>query len=393
MKTGLEELLAERMDMLKGLRIGFCCNPTAVDTDFRHAVDRLREAGVELVRLFAPEHGVRATVQDMVGLDEQTDPVTGLPVVSLYVDSAESLHPDDSVISDLDVILFDIQDIGTRFYTYQATLGFIMQAAGRVGTRVIVLDRPNPITGEHVEGNTVLPGFESFVGAFPLAIRHGMTMAELARYFQNHCGVACNVEVVLCSGWQRKQWLDQTTAPWVYPSPNMPTVDTATVYPGMCLVEGTNLSEGRGTTRPFHLIGAPWIDPQRMAGLCEASAAKAGLEGVRFRPAAFLPGFQKHAGKNCGGVELHITDRDRLNSTLLGLVTLEAAYACEPTSFAWRTETYEFVDSPIAIDLLSGSSDIREVIEGRTDLRELLKRWEPARQAFLEKRQGCLLYL
>lgn len=392
MKTGLEVLISEQLKLVRGQRVGLCCNPTAVDASYRHAVDLLQDAGVELVRLFAPEHGVRATVQDMIGLDEQTDPVTGLPVVSLYTNTADSLHPSEDSLRDLDIVLFDIQDIGTRFYTYQATLGFIMQVAARTGTRVIVLDRPNPITGVHVEGNTVQPGFESFVGAFPLAIRHGMTMAELARYFQNHCGVACEVEVVLCEGWRRDQWLDQTSAPWVYPSPNMPTVDTATVYPGMCLIEGTNLSEGRGTTRPFHLVGAPWIDPQRMAGLCTASAARAGLEGVIFRPAAFLPGFQKHAGKQCGGVELHITDRDRLNSTLLGLVVIEGARAAEPECFAWRTETYEFVDDPIAIDLLSGSTEIRQTIDGDGDLRQLLQGWEPARQAFLERRQGCLLY-
>jgi uncharacterized protein YbbC (DUF1343 family) len=230
------------------------------------------------------------------------------------------------------------------------------------------------------------------VGAFPLAVRHGLTMGELARYFQSHCGVSCDVEVVQCRGWSRDQWLDDTDCPWVYPSPNMPTVDTATVYPGMCLIEGTNLSEGRGTTRPFHLVGAPFLDPQRFARACAASAARARLEGVIFRPAAFLPGFQKFKGQDCGGVELHVVDRARFDSLLCGLVVLEAAKATSPDRFAWRTETYEFVDDPIAIDLLSGSTDIREVIDGAAPVRDLLDRWEPDRQAFLERRDGCLLY-
>ncbi len=393
MQTGLEILLEERLALLKGARVGLCCNHTAVDKQYAHAVERLLDAGIELVRLFAPEHGVRATVQDMVGLDELRDPVTGLPVVSLYGDDAGSLHPSDDALRDLDIVLFDIQDIGARYYTYQATLGFMMQVAGRTGTRVMVLDRPNPIGGIAVEGNVVRAGFESFVGAFPIAQRHGMTMAELGRYFQNHCGVSCDLDIILCRGWARDQWLDQTDAPWVYPSPNMPTLDTAAVYPGMCLVEGTNLSEGRGTTRPFHLNGAPWIDPRALAEACTASAQRAGLEGVIFRPAAFLPGFQKHAGANCGGIDIHVTDRLAMNSLLLGLVFLEAAYEVDSEHFAWRTETYEFVDDPIAIDLLSGSTDIRRFIEEKVPVGDLLQLWEPERQAFLERREGCLLYM
>lgn len=389
MRPGLELLDGTA---LRGQRLGLCCNHTAVDRRLGHAVDRLRAQHLDLVRLFAPEHGVRATVQDMIGLDELTDPVTGLPVLSLYTDDAASLKPKETALADLDAVLFDIQDIGARYYTYQATLGFIMQVAGRVGTKVIVLDRPNPINGLAVEGNVVNPGYDSFVGAFPIAVRHGMTVGELARYFVAHCDVRCEVEIVRCEGWRRSDWFDQTGLPWVYPSPNMPTLDTATVYPGTCLVEGTNLSEGRGTTRPFHLIGAPWIDPQECARRCTTLAASEGLEGVAFRPAAFLPGFQKHKGQNCGGIEIHVTDRDRLNALLLGMVVTAAARACNPERFAWRTETYEFVDEPIAIDLLTGSSEYRETVEANGSLRALLERWEPQRQAFLTRRQGCLLY-
>ena len=261
MRSGLEVLLSDRLDLVKGCRVGLVCNHTAVDRDLRHAIDLLMARGVNLVRLFGPEHGVRATAQDMEEVDEVRDPVSGLPVISLYGDDADSLHPDPATLEDLDVVLFDIQDIGTRFYTYQATLGFVMEVAGGVDTRVVVLDRPNPINGVCVEGNLVHPGFESFVGAYPIAIRHGMTVGELAAYFQQFCGVQCETEVVSCEGWRRDQWFDQTDLPWVYPSPNMPTLETATIYPGQCLFEATTLSEGRGTTRPFHLIGAPGLDP------------------------------------------------------------------------------------------------------------------------------------
>jgi uncharacterized protein YbbC (DUF1343 family) len=313
-------------------------------------------------------------------------------VVSLYGDDEASLHPKAEHLEDLDVVLFDIQDIGTRFYTYQATLGFLMQAAGPLGVRVVVLDRPNPINGTAVEGNLVHPGFESFVGAFPIAVRHGMTVGELSAYFQQYCDVRCEVDVIACEGWSRSQWYEDTGLPWVYPSPNMPTVDTATVYPGMCLFEATNLSEGRGTTRPFHLFGAPWIDPQALVALCERGAADAGLRGVSFRPAAFLPGFQKHAGHHCGGVEVHVTDRDALDAFLLGLVTLQAAWRCDRERFGWRKEPYEFVADPPAIDLLTGSPKCREALENDVPLHTLAATWQPELDGFAERRATVLRY-
>lgn len=391
MRAGLEVLLDDP-SRLRGQRVGFCCNHTAVDRRLRHGIDRLLEAGVELVRLFGPEHGVRATAQDMEHVHEHRDPVTGLPTVSLYGASEASLHPDPATLADLDVLLFDIQDIGSRYYTYQATLGFVMAVAGRTGARVVVLDRPNPIDGVTIEGNLVQPGFESFVGAYPLAVRHGMTMGELAGYFQRHCGVACEVEVVRCEGWRREQWLDDTDLPWVFPSPNMPTLDAATVYPGTCLLEATNVSEGRGTTRPFHLVGAPWLDPQQLARLCDERAAAAGLEGVAFRPHAFVPGFQKHARQHCGGIEIHVRDRARMNAFLLGMVVVEAARACDPERFAWRTEEYEYVTDPIAIDLLTGSAEYRETVEAGGSVRDLLASWAPQLAGFAERRRPCLLY-
>lgn len=394
MRTGLEVFLAdpERHLGSKDARVALLCNHTAVDRDLAHAVDRLLSAGVKLVRLFAPEHGVRATAQDMETVGEVRDPVSGLPVISLYGDSAESLRPLPEQLEDIDVVIFDIQDIGARYYTYQATLGFVMEVAAKTGTRVVVLDRPNPIGGLAVEGNTVLPGFNSFVGAYPIAVRHGMTVGELAGFFFSHCGAEADVHVVRCEGWKRDQWFDETGLPWVYPSPNMPTLETATIYPGMCLFEATNLSEGRGTTRPFNLFGAPWVDPNRMAQLCREGAERVGLRGVSFRPAAFIPGFQKHARVPCQGVEVHLTDRRVLHTLLLGMVTIEAAYRENPEKFQWRAEPYEFVADVPAIDLLTGSAAFREVLESGGEIGDLLSAWEPARQAFLEKRLKQLLY-
>lgn len=398
MKTGLDALLASD-DLLKrhllGRRVGLCCNHTAITADLDPALHALREAGVSVARLFGPEHGIDSTAQDMIAVvDGETDVAReGLPAtVSLYGDSEASLHPPDETLADLDVLVFDIQDIGARYYTYQATLGYIMAVAGRVGTEVLVLDRPNPITGGMREGNVVREGFESFVSAYPLAIRHGLTMGELGRYFVAHCGVEASLTVVECEGWRRDQWFDETGLPWVYPSPNMPTLETATIYPGMCLIEGTNLSEGRGTTRPFHLIGAPWVNPDRVTRLCRQLARDNGLHGVGFRPATFEPRFQKHAGAVCHGIEIFVLDRRALDATLLGIVVVDAFLRENPDRFAWRTETYEFVDEPIAIDLLSGNPDIRVGLEAKVTPRELIDGWAPQLEDFEERVEDCLLY-
>lgn len=388
MRSGLEVLLDD-VSGLKGQRVGLCCNPTAVDRSLRHAVDLLPAAGVPIARLFGPEHGVAATAQDMIGVDGEDGDTA---VVSLYGDSEDSLKPPLATLQDLDVVVFDIHDVGSRYYTYQATLGFIMEVAAEADTRVVVLDRPNPIDGVTVEGNVVQKGFESFVSAYPLATRHGMTMGEMGRYFQKVVGIDVELDVVRCQGWERGQYFDATDLPWVFPSPNMPMVETAIIYPGMCLIEGTNLSEGRGTTRPFHLVGAPWLDPARFAELCRKGAADAGLKGVGFRPASFLPQFQKHAGQVCGGVEIHLQDRYQLEALLLGWVVIEAARRADPERFAWRTETYEFVDEPIAIDLLCGSTEGRAAIEMALPLRDLHDQWNAERKEWDEVRAGFLAY-
>lgn len=387
-RSGLEVLLDD-VSGLQGARIGVCCNHTAVTRDLVHITTALREAGLNIVRLFAPEHGVDALAQDMITVEDEG---TTTRVVSLYGDSEDSLRPDAELLADLDVLLFDIQDIGARYYTYQATLGFIMEVAAQTGTRVIVLDRPNPIDGVSVEGNVVQPGFESFVSAYPLAVRHGMTMGELGQFFRDDQGIACDLEVVRCEGWHRDQWLDQTDLPWVFPSPNMPTLECAGIYPGMCLIEGTNISEGRGTTRPFHLVGAPWIDRDRLADLCTKGGLESGLRGVAFRPASFEPRFQKHAAKPCHGVEIFVNDRNAMDPFLLGLVVLEGLLREDQGQFAWRTETYEFVDEPIAIDLLCGSSEARVALESRVRPAELIDGWRGQLDEWLERREAHLIY-
>ncbi len=325
----------------------------------------------------------------MIAVDGEDD---GPAVVSLYGTSADTLRPAAALLADLDVVLFDIQDIGSRYYTYQATLGYMMEVAATTGTKIVVLDRPNPIDGVTLEGNVVQPGFESFVGAYPLAVRHGMTMGEMALYFRDVVGIRCALEVVRCEGWDRRDWYDNTGLPWVFTSPNMPMLETAAIYPGMCLIEGTNLSEGRGTTRPFHLVGAPWLNAAELTRLCRLGAADARLEGVAFRTATFEPRFQKCAGQACHGVEVFVTDRGRMHSLLLGLVVIEAALRADASRFAWRTETYEFVDDPIAIDLLLGSREGRLALEAKLPMRELVDAWDAGRGEWERARKGCLLY-
>jgi len=388
MRSGLE-VLFDDPSRLQGARVGVCVNHTAIDRARNHLLDRLSGAGIPVRRIFTPEHGLHATAQDMVGVGGEDGPAA---VVSLYGTDAASLRPRADLLADLDVVLFDIQDIGTRYYTYQATLGYLMEVAAVVGTRVVVLDRPNPIDGLTVEGNVIRPGFESFVGATPLAVRHGMTMGELATYFRDVVRIGAHVDVVRCEGWSREQYLDETDLPWVFPSPNMPTLETAILYPGMCLIEGTNLSEGRGTTRPFHLVGAPFLDAAGFTRLCRQGALDNGIEGVAFRAATFEPRFQKFAGQVCSGVEITVTDRHALDAFLLGLVVIEAALRAAPDRFRWRTETYEFVDEPIAIDLLCGSAEARVGLESKIRPRDLIASWKEELEAWKERRAGCLLY-
>jgi len=389
MRTGLEKLLDDPRRVLARARVGLVANPTAVDRRLAHAADLLHaHEDVDLRLLFGPEHGIRGSAQDMIGVEAARDPATGLEEVSLYGATFASLSPTAEQLSRIDVLLFDVQDVGARYYTYAATMALCMRAAKTAGVKVVVLDRPNPIGGVQVEGGGLNPGFENFCALYPVPQRHGLTVGELARLYNDAFGIGCDLTVVPCEGWERASYYDETTLPWVMPSPNMPTVDTAVVYPGMCLLEGTNLSEGRGTTRPFELVGAPFVDGRALS----AELVREGLAGVIFRPCTIEPMFQKHARKRCGAVQLHVTDRRAFDSYRTGLAVLVAARKLWPKEFAWRTEAYEFRDDVPAVDLLTGDPAVREAIDAGRSLDAVAALACRGTEVYTANRAAALLY-
>jgi uncharacterized protein YbbC (DUF1343 family) len=388
-ESGLDALARDRFRALRGRRVGLVCNPTAVTRGLVHAADLLAAAPrVTLAALFGPEHGVRGDAQYMAAVGGERDPRTGLPVHSLYGETAESLKPRPEALAGLDALVFDIQDVGTRYYTYQATMMLCMEAAAAAGVAFVVLDRPNPIGGLLVEGPRLRPGFESFCGLHDLAVRHGLTVGELALLFQAERRLDVALELVPCRGWRREMRFRETGLPWVFPSPNMPTPEAALVYPGMCLLEGTNLSEARGTTRPFELFGAPWLDAHRLA----EDLGREKLPGLAVRPASFVPTWDKHAGIRCHGVELFVTDPRRFRPFRAGLACVVHARAQAPERFAWRTEPYEFVKDVPAFDLLCGSDRERRAIEGGATVAELARAFAPEERVFERRRAPFLRY-
>jgi uncharacterized protein YbbC (DUF1343 family) len=384
-RTGLESLLG-KPGILKGSRVGLVANPASVDADLVHASVLLhRSRGFKLVALFGPEHGVWANAQDLVEVEDGRDPVTGLPVHSLY---GRTRIPTEATLEGIDTVVVDLQDVGARYYTFVYTMLHVLEACARFGRRVLVLDRPNPLGGESLEGNILDPAYRSFVGLHSLPARHGMTIGELALLFRDERGLDVDLKVIPMRGWRRKMHFESTGLPWVPTSPNMPTVDTAFVYPGGCLIEGTNLSEGRGTTRPFEFVGAPWLDPWALA----ADLTKARLPGVRFRPAFFTPVAQKHAGRLCGGVQVHVTDRKGFPAYFTYLQIIASARAQDPGQFAWRDPPYEYEYVKRPFDILCGTDVIRRTIEARTPVKSLLPSWSRDLRAFTRRRRPHLLY-
>jgi uncharacterized protein YbbC (DUF1343 family) len=384
---GLEKLLSERVGSLRGARVGLICNQSSVDHQLRHAADLLHEQeGLSLKALFGPQHGIRGDVQDnMVETAHATDRVTGLPIYSLY---SETREPTERMLEAIDALVFDMQDVGCRIYTFVYTLANCMRAAERYGKRVIVCDRPNPINGVSVAGTVLEPAFASFVGQFPLPTRHGMTVGELALMFKEHFGINCELEIVRMDGWSRELWLDETDAPWVLPSPNMPTLDSATVFPGTVHLEGTQMSEGRGTTRPFELIGAPYIRAEEYASrLNEIS-----LEGVYFRACGFQPTFQKHAHQTCGGVQIHVLDRFKFEPVIAGVGCVKLAHDLYADSFKWKEPPYEYVYDQNPFDVIAGTDKLRSSIERGESLESIEAGWQEALAAFKELREQYLLY-
>ncbi|MGE0443631.1 MAG: exo-beta-N-acetylmuramidase NamZ domain-containing protein [Vicinamibacterales bacterium] len=381
---GSDALLASRR--LHGLRAGIVCNHASVGRGFAHIVDRLAaDDGVRLAAIFGPQHGFRSDVQDnMIETPHRDDAARRVPIYSLYSDTRE---PTADMLRGLDVLVIDLQDIGARIYTYIYTMANCLRSAARHGVPVIVCDRPNPIGGS-VEGARLVPGYESFVGQFPIPMRHGMTIGELARLFNERYGIGADLEVVPMQGWRREHYVDDTGLPWVMPSPNMPTLDTAVVYPGTVLFEGVMLSEGRGTTRPFELVGAPWIDAERFA----ASMNALELPGAYFRPAVFEPTFQKYAKQACGGCQIHVLDRAAFLSVLTGVALLATFRGADAARFAWRQPPYEYEHEKLPIDILAGSDALRRQIESGMPLLEIAASWRDDEQAFEAERAPYLLY-
>ena len=383
--VGLERLL-QYPAPLRGKRLGLIVNPTSIDREFRHAADRLAAlAETELAVLFAPEHGIRGHAQDQIEIGDEVDARTALPVKSLY---GPERIPSPTELAGVDVLVFDIQDVGSRYYTFIWTMAHAMEACAREGLSMIVCDRPNPISGELVEGNLIQATHRSFVGLYPIPNRHGLTVGELARLFNEEFGIGCDLMVIPMEGWRRPSWLDETDLPWVMPSPNMPTLDTATVYPGACLIEGTNLSEGRGTTRPFEIVGAPWIDAYRLVSELE----KEELPGVVFRPLQFQPTFHKFAGQVCGGLQQHVLDRRAYRPLRTGISIVSATRRLWPREFAWRPPPYEYENERLAFDILAGNDTVRNQIEGNVPPAEIEKTWQPDVARFKRLSEPYLLY-
>jgi uncharacterized protein YbbC (DUF1343 family) len=400
-QCGLDVLCEDRLELIRGRRVGVLCHPASVAADLTHAVDRLIEAGVRPSRLYGPEHGVRGEAQDMIGVDDDHDRRTGIPVVSLYGETFESLAPSAADLAGIDVLVVDLQDVGSRYYTYIWTMVLAMEAAFRAGLAVIVLDRPNPLGGLAIEGGPVGQGYESFVGLGAIPVRHGLTIGEVARLrlpgmpwggARFARPIEGDLTVVPMRGWRRAMNFVEAGLPWVMPSPNMPTPATALVYPGQCLFEATNLSEGRGTTRPFEIVGAPFLDGYDWAAaLTEMSGKELPLPGVRFRPLSFRPTFHKFAGRSCGGVQLHVTDRAAFRPYATGIALIASAHRLAPAEFRWRTEPYEFVADPPAIDLLTGGGDVRRAVDADASLGDLVATFSGFERDFAERRRPALL--
>jgi len=386
-RLGLERLLdGPDRKLIKGQRIGLVCNPASVDSRLIHVSDRLAAGDWTLTALFGPQHGFRSDLQEnMIESPHAHDARRRVPVHSLY---SETREPTAEMLADVDVLVIDLQDVGTRIYTYIYTMANCLRAARRHGIRVVVCDRPNPINGDDVEGATLDPEYESFVGQFAIPMRHGLTIGEAARVFNDHFGINAAVDVVPMDGWSRAMYYDATGLPWVLPSPNIPTLDTAIVYPGAVLFEGTLLSEGRGTTRPFELIGAPWIDGERFA---EALNARR-LPGTYFRPAFFEPTFHKHAKVLCGGCQVHVTDREAFEPMRVAVEMLAEFRREAPSEKLWRDPPYEYEHVKPPIDILYGSDRLRTGIDAGEDPASIVKDWRRDEEAFRELRRPFLLY-
>ena len=386
-RLGLERLLdGPDRKLITGQRIGLVCNPASIDSRIVHTSDRLVSGDWTLTALFGPQHGFRSDLQEnMIESPHGQDAKRRVPVYSLY---SETREPTAGMLADVDVLVVDLQDVGTRIYTYIYTMANCLRAARAHGVRVVVCDRPNPINGQDIEGAALDPAYASFVGQFPIPMRHGLTIGEAARLFNDHFGVNAAVDVVPMDGWKRSMYFDETGLPWVLPSPNIPTLDTAIVYPGGVLFEGTTLSEGRGTTRPFEIIGAPWIDGERFADAMNGRH----LPGVCFRPVFFEPTFHKHAQQPSGGCQVHVTDRSTYRSLRVAVEMLEEFRKEAPDKALWTDPPYEYETVKPPIDILYGSDRLRRGIDAGQAAASIVADWPRDEERFRDLRQKYLLY-
>jgi uncharacterized protein YbbC (DUF1343 family) len=394
-RTGLDRLALGDGPTLKDQPVALLCHPASVTATLEHATAVLPRIGARVVSLLGPEHGLDAAAQDMEVVGEaEARPVAAVPSYSLYGDTFDSLSPTPAMLHGAAWLVIDLQDIGSRYYTYVWTAVLAAEVALREGASVLMLDRPNPIGGRavDVEGGAIDAGQDSFVGLHDVAVRHGMTLGELARMaiVERARAPHAKLQILECAGWRRSMLFFETGLPWVLPSPNMPTFGAALVYPGQCLLEGTNLSEGRGTTRPFEIFGAPWLDGHALAAALRAEDDA--FPGLALRPLGFKPTFQKHAGRRCGGLQLHLRAPREVRSLRTTWAILRAAWRLGQGAMRWRTEPYEFVADRPALDLLAGGPWLRAAIEAQTPLQEIEAGQAGARAAFVARRRPFLLY-
>ncbi|WYD81909.1 MAG: DUF1343 domain-containing protein [Candidatus Electrothrix gigas] len=386
---GIEQLIAEPPVSFADKRLALLCNQASTDRHFRHSRDLIMQTFPgQLTCLFSPQHGFFSEKQDnMVESDHAADVASGLPVFSLY---GETRKPSAAMFEHFDILLIDLQDVGTRVYTFIWTVVYCLQRAAESGKKVVVLDRPNPVGGHTVEGNLLKPAFRSFVGLYAIPMRHGLTMGELALLCNQEMGIDAELEVIRMQGWQREMFFTDTGFPWVFPSPNMPTPLTALVYPGQVIWEGTNISEGRGTTLPFELVGAPFINPTQV--LQHLAETGIDLPGCVLRPLAFEPTSGKWAGQSCAGFHLHVTEPQAFRSYRLSLALYQALFQLYPEEFAYKQPPYEYEYDLLPMDLILGDQQLRHAVEQGADIIELERSWENERKSFDALRQAVFLY-
>lgn len=387
MLTGLEHLIQSPPSWLTDQKIGLLCNHASVDSQFRNARELIHHAFPGgLTAIFSPQHGFFADKQDnMVESKDDVDPLLNVPVYSLY---GKTRQPTREMFENIDVLMIDLQDVGTRVYTFIYSMSYCLEAGKKFGKKILVLDRPNPINGVTIEGNLLSPALTSFVGRYPIPMRHGLTIGELALLFNDYFGIHCDLDIMRMVDWQRDQFFHQTGLPWVAPSPNLPTPYSAMVYPGQVIWEGTNVSEGRGTTQPFELFGAPFLEPKKILSVLDPNH----LPGITLRPVGYEPTSNKWQGSFCHGFQIHVTAHEACRPYITSLALLQATLKCHGDDFAWSQPPYEYEYEKLPIDLILGDTKVREKIEALEPLDGIVSSWHADLDEFAEIRKGYLLY-